>query len=470
MDNSFESASEDSTSLIIVKRFETMLKQESSLFFDVEEFEELLNYYSSQNNYTKAMEVANHALAQHPKSACLLLGCAQIHVSIHKPQEALRYLQLAECYEPFNGDLAFTKASIFSQLRKSDKAIEFYKKALEYSESAEKEDILLQLAFELENTNNYGEALSYLKQILELNPENETALYEVGFCYDFSDRIEDGMYFFSKFVDKHPYSYIAWYNLGITYEKLNLYEKAIDCYDFAIAINSEFPSAFFNKAHTLGQMGKYQDAIKCYEETLEFEENDALSYYYIGESHEKLEDYQKALLYYKKAIDLDELLADAWLGMASSYFELGQDLDSLAHVKKALTIDELNVDAYYLLGDVQSALGFHEEALSAYEKVFEIDEANESILIDLAICCNELDRLEQAMDYYCIGVKNQPDNAKLLYNFVAFLLKKGDIINALFYLDTALKKHYEQSSELFEVYEEAKFHPQVIELMEHYKK
>lgn len=470
MDSEYEFSPEESSNFIVVERFEEMLSGKKTAFFDVDEFEDLLNHYNSKNNFSRSEQVVKYAMQLHPNSATILVNCAQLYVSIHKPQEALRYLNLAEKFEPFNIDLFYTKASIFSQLRKSDKAIEQFKKALEYAEDFEKEDIQLQLAFEYENLSKYKLAIENLEEILEQNHENETALYELGFCYDVSDQIEEGKKYFQKFVDLHPYSYIGWFNLGITFGKLKLYEKAIDAYDFAIAIKEDFSSAYFNKAHCFGQQGDHVQALKCFNETLQFDTDDSLSYYYMGESLEKLESYEKAVSFYKKAIELDDFLADAWLGVGSCYFELGRDLDSLSYVKKALSIDELNPDYHYLLGEVQTQLGFYKEALESFEKVYELDPDNDTVLIDLANTHEELNDSEEAMNFFCLGVKDQPNNAKLLYNFVAFLFKKGDLINALFYLDSALKNFYEQKSELFEVYEDAKYNPQVIELLEYYKK
>ena len=470
MDSEYEFSPEESSNLIVVERFEEMLSEKKSFFFDVDEFEDLLNYYNSKNNVNRALAVVKHAMQLHPDSATILVSCAQLYVAIHKPQEALRYLNLAETFEPFNIELFYTKASIFSQLRKSDKAIEQYKKALDHAEDFEKEDIQLQLAFEYENLSKYSFAIEHLQEILKTNHENETALYELGFCYDVSEKIEDGKAYFEKFVNLHPYSYIGWFNLGITFGKLKLYEKAIDAYDFAIAIKEDFSSAYFNKAHCFGQQGNHVEALKCFNETLQFDTEDSLSYYYMGESLEKLESYEKAVSFYKKAIELDEFLADAWLGVGSCYFELGRDLDSISYIKKALELDELNPDYYYLLGEVQTQLGFYKEALASFLKVYELDVQNDTILIDIANTCDELNDSEEAMNYFCKGVKDQPNNGKLLYNFVAFLFKKGDLINALFYLDSALKNFYDLKEELFEVYEEAKFNPQVIELLEYYKK
>ena len=99
-----------------------------------------------------------------------------------------------------------------------------------------------------------------------------------------------------------------------------------------------------------------------------------------------------------------------------------------------------------------------------------MEEDHPEILTDLATTCSHLEQYDTAMEYFVLGVKTQPDNAKLLYNFVAFLLKKEDLINALFYLDIALKNHYDQHNELFDVYADAIFNPQVLELLAYYKK
>ena len=114
-------------------------------------------------------------------------------------------------------------------------------------------------------------------------------------------------------------------------------------------------------------------------------------------------------------------------------------------------------------------MGFEEEALESYLKVYELDEFNPDVIIDICNLYEKAGDTESAMDFYCQGVQNQTKNARLLYNFVAFLFKLGDLINALFYLDTALREFYGDMDELFNVYEEAKYNPQVIELIEFYK-
>ncbi|MEQ8909724.1 MAG: tetratricopeptide repeat protein [Vicingaceae bacterium] len=470
MDNSFGNFAEEPSIKAVVLKYEQMLSDKKALFFDVEEFEDLVAYYTDKNESSKALAVVEFGLKQHPQSASLLLSCAQLYVSIHKPQEALRFLNMAESFEPFNIDLFHTKASIFSQLRKSDRAIEQFKKALEFADKEEREDIYLQLAFEYENANKHFLAIETLKEVLAFNPENEIALYELGFCYDITELKEAGKDYFTEFVDKNPYSHIGWYNLGISFAKLDLFEKAIECYDFAIAIKEDYTSAYFNKAHCYSKMDQYEDALACYSETLQLDTEDALSYFYIGECYEKLEEYEKAISFYKKSVELDEFIADGWFGIASALYELDRYQEGLSYIIKAIELDEFNFEYFYLKGDLEAKLDLSQQALESYQKAHEIDENDDELLIDLAFKADELGQTEAAMEYFCEGVRSQADNAKLLYNFVAFLLKKGDVINAMFYLDIALKNHYEEREELFLRYPEAEHDPQVVELIEYYKK
>ncbi len=174
--------------------------------------------------------------------------------------------------------------------------------------------------------------------------------------------------------------------------------------------------------------------------------------------------------FYKNALTFDVFLACSWYGISDCYFEMNRELDELSYVRKAIKLDEFNPEYFYLLGEVQVELGFFTEAIEAFEVVFDLEPENDTVLIDLANTSKKLNNLEDAMNYYVLGVQNQTKNGKLLYNFVGFLLQKGDIINAMFYLDVALKNHYKEKDSLFEAYEDAKYHPQVIDLLEYYKK
>jgi len=470
MESEFNFNSDYSSEYGVVKKFEEMLFSKKTIFFDVDEFEDILNYYSEENETEKALKAVRYALDLHPKSASLLLSCAQLYVSIHKPQEALRFLNQAEEIAPYDIDLYYTKATIFSQLRRYNKAIEQYKKALAYADDEEKEDILMQLAFEYENAGQYEQSIRTLQEILEERPENEMALYELGFCYDHIDQIDEGKKFFLSFIDEHPYSYIAWFNLGITYSKLKLYEKAIEAYDFSIAIKEDFTSAQINKASCYTQNSEYEKAIECYTETLEYDEDDPMIFTFIGECYEKMEQYDRAIYYYRKAILTDNYMPDAWFGLANVYYELGMDKEALSYIEEAIEKDSSNYEFYHLRGDILIQLGNSIAAILDYEKVLEHNSEDEEIYIDTALAYQDMNDIEEAIKVFQEGIDKQAENAKLLYNFAAFLLRNNKTVLAYYYLNIALESFYDQRAELFEAFEEAKNNEEVINLIEYHKR
>jgi tetratricopeptide (TPR) repeat protein len=217
-----------------VRRFEQMLKNDEFYFFDVDEFEDLIDHYLESGDPKQALKAAEIGCDQHPSSFTLLLYKAQVFASSHKPRKALEVLLRIEAIEPNNLDLHLIKATVYSQLREYRKAVEAYRSCLDLGNDMEKEDILISMAFEYENLDEYNLAIKYLKNALELNPENETALYELGFCYEIQEQFEEGINFFESFINSSPYSYPAWYNMGLLFSKMELHEKAIDCFDYTL--------------------------------------------------------------------------------------------------------------------------------------------------------------------------------------------------------------------------------------------
>ena len=127
MEEPFESYFDGET-LSLVRRFEKMLQQDQHFFFDVDEFEEIIEYYFFKNEQRKAFMTINQALEQHPGATSILLKMAQFHVNAKKDHEALRILKEIEHNDSADSDLHLAKGNLYSQLEKPEKAIEEYKK------------------------------------------------------------------------------------------------------------------------------------------------------------------------------------------------------------------------------------------------------------------------------------------------------------------------------------------------------
>ncbi|MBP6697979.1 MAG: tetratricopeptide repeat protein, partial [Flavobacteriales bacterium] len=347
-----------------VQRFEDMLSRNDHYFFDVEEFELIIEHYLDNNDLKKARQVLDYARQQHPGSVDLLFCEAQVLMGLGKLNGALDVLDSIQKLEPFNEDVHLHKASIHSQLRNYRKAIEHYRKALELADEG-LDDIYLDLAFEHENCEQFDEAIVCLKKALDVNPENEAVLYELAYCFDLAEAHEASVVFFRNFTNEHPYSFVSWYNLGNALAKLNRLEESNQALELCLAIEEEFSSAYFSKARNLLQGGEFEAAIACYQETLNIDGPQAVTFSYIGECYEKMERYEQALIHYDQALALDPNWVDAWIGRGVVRDFQGKLPEAIKDLENAVRIAPDSGDGWFYLGNVLARAERFPEAVEA---------------------------------------------------------------------------------------------------------
>jgi len=458
----------DPESIALVERFEKMMKEEAHYFFDVDEYEEIIDYYLYINDSRKAKSCIRFALEQHQGNVSLLLKKAQFFVNAGQNDMALNILADLEESESTDSETCLAKGNLYSQLEKPEKAIEEYTKALHDSEDAD--DIYTNIAFEYENLGKYEKAIGYLVKAIELNPSNEAVLYELSFCYEISKQTEDAIKFLSDYLDKSPYSKAAWFNLGIAYSNLELFEKAIEAYDYAIAIDEVFASAYFNKANCYANLGNFEKAIETYLETSYYEEPEPLTYYYIAECFEKLEKFDRSVDYYKKAIRLDPEFADAWLGTGISYDAQGKSQAALTYVHKAIKIVPTVPDYWFIQGDIQVKLKKIEEGIESYRKVIELEPEDPEVWLELAVVYSDQGDYGKAFDTLTEGMKWHDQNPDFRYGMANYLLKAGKTKQAYEMLESALGMDYEGYRRMFKSFPDLSDNPDINGIIEGYNK
>lgn len=458
----------DKNESLLIERFEQMLLQGKQLFFDVDEFEELIEYYSIRNITKNAFIAINMAKSQHPTSYNFMLKEAELLAYSNKPVEALKTIEKLESIEGKNADTTLTKASIFSFQGRYHQAIKTLKDALSFSDT-DKENIYMSLAFEYQNINKLNQAIKCLKTVLAINPQNEDAVYEIAYCYDISNQPNKAVEFFTDWIDEYPYNYHLWYNLGNAYTALQQYSKAIEAYDFAIVINDAFSSAYFNKANILARIENYEEAIDVYKDCLKLEKGGAITHFYLAECYYNTENYQNALTHYSKATEADAKYVDAWLGMGLCVDNLFSVKEALPYFEKAYYLEEHNIDAMLTLGEAYSRLGKKHLATAMYKAATEQDHAEPEIFIEVADFFLEEEIAEEAILTLLDGIRRNPDETDLMIKLAAVYLQYGNPAKGLQHLEEALSLHPEKYPLIFEFYADAEKNQNVIDLIETYK-
>ncbi len=325
--------------LSAVKQYEEQLKKNKSLFFDLNTFEELIEYYELQGKTAKALEAVDFAIGIYPFSSALIVKKASLLMQHRKYNEAIKLLDKAESIDPGEVSVYLLRSDILLQKGKHEECIEVIQKAMEVAEKDEVAELWLELADVYEDLNEFNKVFDCLKTSLTIDPTNEEALNRMWYSVDLSKRFEDSIDFHQKLIDDSPYSYLAWQNLGLAYFGMGLYEKAVESFEFVIAINETYDLAYRDCAETLYRMGSYHKAIEFYQKAIHYSRPFEDLYYCIGECYEKLKEYGKARLYYRKAVNIEPELDIAIYRIGITFQKEKQYHSALSFFKKAMRMD-----------------------------------------------------------------------------------------------------------------------------------
>ncbi len=436
MESQWEYYNESPDIKAVVKRYEDMKQAQMQYYFDVFEFERLIDFYLNEHDLLRASEVTRLAQQQHPSSTSLQLRQAQVIIET-RPIKALNVLKKLEVLEPSNSEIFYQKGVAFLNLDNLKEALREFNQAL-IAEGDEKVDMLLDIGYILCKNNEYKHARRYLETAHEAAPTDEGVLYELAYCYEKLNELDKSRVFYERYLAEDAFSDTAWYNVGIVYNKLELYDKAIWAYEFAIAIDPKYSSAHYNLANVLTTKELYKESISAYRDFIELEPENASAYCYVAEAYEKLGNRASAIESYQKAIEIDPTYSDAYYGIGIVLFDDGEIESCKYNIQKAIELNDGIADYWYSMGNVYSFSEEFEKAEQAYRKSIELDAYDEMAWLNLSLAMYRTKRIDEAIDALIFAKKSLPASTEIDYRLSAYLIHKGDIKEALRHLENAL--------------------------------
>ena len=194
-------------------------------------------------------------------------------------------------------------------------------------------DVYPFIAFEYQCLGRFQDAIKYLDNFLNHEPEDDIAIFNIAYCFERLDAYNDAIDFFKKLIEKSPYCEITWYQLGLFYNKIKDYKQAIIALDYAILIDECFTAGYHEKARSLTQLGKTKEAINTYLLTFAFENATGYTYLKIGLCYKELSIYKQAIRYFTKACHEDPQLSEAWMEIGLCYEATGSIEEALYNIK-----------------------------------------------------------------------------------------------------------------------------------------
>lgn len=441
-------------------RFKKMQKHQKVSFFDVNEFELLINYYLEENKIDTAIEIADHALSQHPFSSVIQLKKAEVFIEQNKAKEALSLLLPIVAIETSNAELSMLTGIAYSLLGDFDTANKYFVLTLKYTYD-DKDEAAFNVAQTFEKAGAFVFAIQYYKLALELNPDEGNYLFDIAFCYEQYDDLQNSKSYYLKYLDFDPLSDNAWYNLGVVYSRLEEDVKALEAYEYAIAINAYNSSALFNLANTCVNKEDYESAIEYYNEFLEIEPFNNQGLYYLGDVYLKQKKYEKAKECFNRCLELDKNYADAYFGLSYIEFSNKNHYESIELLKKAIKFNPENPDYWSLFGDLNSKLDFFDFAEDSYKKALSLNPDNSTTLIKYVDLLIDQKKLRVALNSLLSAQEKNTSDSKLLFQTASVYFLLGDKEKAIEYLLNGMQVNPEDLTEVYLRYPQARFDEEV---------
>lgn len=431
-------------------KFESMLKTNKVLFFDSEEFEEIILHYLDMGKVTMAKKALKLGLEQHPKSTGLKLVQVEMLVYEDKLDQAEKLLNELYAIEPTNEEIFIQKANIYSKRDNHEKAVEFLQTALKYTEDLA--DVYNLIGMEYLFMDNLEMAKANFIKCLEEDFEDQSALYNVVYCFEFLDQNLEAIEYLKTYIDRNPYSEIAWHQSGRLYYGIKDYENAVRAFEFATYIDDEFLGAYLEKGKSLERLKRYEEAIESYLRSIELDDPTSYALLRIGKCYEKLFKKAEALKYFNKTVHEDPLLDKGWIAITDFYVRQKNYQKALFYVNKALAIDDQNRLYWKRFATINKAMNLFEEAEFGYRKAVELGDYQldtwlfwVDMMQNMGETNNAVLTLIQASEYF-------PEECEIEYRLAGLHFSLHEEEKGNFHLSNGLRlnsKHQTILAELF---------------------
>ena len=447
----FSQEEEDHNNISLTK-FESMLKTNNVLFFDSNEFENIIHHYLNQGKVALAKKAIKLGLQQHPSSISLKLFKVEIFVFENELSKANALLNELYILEPSNEEIYIQKANILSKEDKHEEAIDVLKRALNLAEDTA--DLYSLIGMEYLFLDQFDKARDSFMECLDANPEDYASLYNIIYCFDFLDKNVEAIDYLNIYLDKNPYCEVAWHQLGRQYYELKDYEKALNAYDFAIISDDTFVGAYIEKGKVLEKLKRFNEAIENYSITLSLEDPTSFALLRIGTCHEKLGNNDLAVHYFYKTVHEDPLLDKGWIAITKFYGKNKNYPKALYYINKAINIDSENALYWKYYAKINHKLNFLEEAERGYKRALDLGNYELETWLIRTDILSKLGEQESATFNLIQAAEFYPENAEIEFRLAGLYFQLLEIEKATYHLKNALRYDSEHVIILEELFPE----------------
>jgi tetratricopeptide (TPR) repeat protein len=449
---------EEDETLEVVKRYRDMIEQNIHTYFDLYEYEFIIDFFVEQFNFKEAIVAVNHALNQHPHATSVKLKYIQLLIETGKPGKALGMIRVIQEAESSNYELFLAKGVALNLTGKFKEAKADFDLAIRLCQE-NREEVAYNIAQSYMQIGKHSHAINYLLLAYEFNRENVLVLYDLALNYEKIEFPEKSIEYYKKYLELDPFAEHVWNNLGLLYSAVEDLNKSCEAFDFAIAINPHYFSAYYNKADLYLFHNNLSGAIEVYCELLLQDGSNTKALSELGNCYEESGNYSEALLTFDRAIMISRDCSDAWFGKGLVYFRQKKYRLAISSFKKAVSFQPANSDYWFMLGEAYARSRKLDQSIVSYSKAAELNPLDYEAWMACAQVLFRKKRIGEAINMLIQLYQHNHENPTINYRLAAYHAYQLDYTNAYKYFEKGLKLNYQEHQEMFRSYPKTKSIP-----------
>jgi tetratricopeptide (TPR) repeat protein len=446
---------EEDDSLEVVKRYQDMLERQDTTFFDLYEYEFIIDHYIDQLRFKEAYIAVGHAMVQHPYSSSLKIRYIQLLIESGKPAKALGIIRTLGSSEASNYELYLAKGVALNITGKHEEAVADFEQAINLC-SGNLEELIYNIAQSYIQIGNYPYAARYLQRAFSMNTDNVLVLYDLALTYEKLGYPAKSIDYYKKYLDLDPFAEHVWNNLGLLYSSVEDIDNALIAFDYAVVINPQYYSAYYNKADLYIFNNRMQDAIDVYKDLLQHDGSNTKALSDLGNCFEESGMFAEALKTYDQALAISSDCSEAHFGKGMVYFRQGRYRQSVAAFRKAVAQQSDNSDFWFMLGEALMGMKRLDQAISAYSKAAELNPFDFEAWLACAQILFRKKRVGEAIDMLIRLYQHNHENPTINYRLAAYHAYQLDMVNACRYFEKGLRLNFQEHMEMFRSYPKTK--------------
>ena len=278
---------------------------------------------------------------------------------------------------------------------------------------------MVQLAHISVRNGDMNQTKDYLRQAIEVDPENQEyreeydQLNEINkFMSQGARELDAGEYenafnSYSQVYEKYPYMTEAIYSLGVVKMRENDFDTAIEYFNNALAVNENHEKTqkalksvagnMFNEGNNFYRRRDYNNAVDYYKKVVAIDGSFYQAYYQLGIVETRLKNNSGAINAYSKAVETKPDFYQGWYGLGIAKRTGGNDQGALVAFQKAIDVNPGYAKAYCAMGDIYYKTNKFDKAKSSCQQAIQVDGSYAKPYITLATINIDNKEYEQAL-------------------------------------------------------------------------